>query len=86
MIQMHLLKKSNADTLPVRFMFILTQAEGIVLQMQAKQIYRFLKPMASLIYQQKVTRQYAIESQPYRVCYVTEKGKYVYKSMPVANV
>jgi hypothetical protein len=60
--------------------------EAIVVLMQQKQTYRFLNPMASLIFQPKAIQQSEIESLPYRVCYATEKGKYVYKSMPVADV
>ena len=79
-------KKYSVDILLIRFTSTLTHKAEIVVLMQQKQTYRFLNPMVSLISRPKVIQQSEIESLPYRVCYATEKGKYVYKSMPVADV
>ena len=54
-------------------------------KMQARQTLRYFLDMVSAIKVPAATRQSEIGSLPYRLYYVTARGKAVYKSMPVAE-
>ena len=61
------------------------QVEATEVLMQVKQTYKFFKDMASAIKAHVQTPQSETGSLPYRLYYVTAKGKAVFKSMPVAE-
>ena len=61
------------------------QVEATEVLMQVKQTFKSLKAMGSAIKALVPTRQSETGFLPYRLYYVTAKGKAVYKSMPVAD-
>mgnify|MGYP005668663049 FL=1 len=61
------------------------QVEATEVLMQVKRIYRFCRDTASAIKAHAATHQSETGFLPYRLYYVTAKGKAVYKSMPVAE-
>jgi uncharacterized pyridoxamine 5'-phosphate oxidase family protein len=61
------------------------QVEATEVLMQVRRTFKFLKDMGSAIKAHAATRQSETGFLPYRLYYVTARGKAVYKSMPVAE-